>query len=405
MADENLRMVAEVVDRFSGPLNNLRTQLNGVKASPHMAAMKRDFVEIEGSVSKAANTVRNALSPALASMGVASLGATIGIAAVGSAVANMVTGAADLRRFSNEVGVSIDKLRELSAVGQRFGIDPGQMQQALRGAQATAQDFAQRGQKFTDLMSKFPEALGKPLASSKSMDEFVENAIRGLMTIENHQKRSEAATEIFGSNIFAGVTGAEFETALKAARENLAKLPKDAAEAAEQLRQRLYGLREQIEAFRDKAFAPFIPKIEEFVRGLSSIGTAEVDNPKLAALVDDTRKWIEETDWKKAGREFGGEFVSALNDIKDAIKTIQEFRNSAVGPGSEDTPGGALWVNKHLFGGRKLRNIAPTSCGTRPRRARLRSKPKRRRCRKTTAISRSWARLRRRPGSRRTRRS
>ena len=203
--DEQLRMVAEVVDRFSGPLSNLRNQLNNVKASPHMAAMKRDFTDVESSVGKAANTIRNALSPALSALSVGSLGATVGIGGIASMIPSFVTGAADIRRFSGEVGLTMDKLRELNAVGQRFGIDPSQMQQALRSAQQTADDFRKHGQIYTDLMAQFPETIGKPLAESKSFDEFVAKAIEGIMKIPNAVQRADAATKIFGSNLFAGV--------------------------------------------------------------------------------------------------------------------------------------------------------------------------------------------------------
>ena len=203
--DEQLRLVAEVVDRFSGPLSNLRNQLNNVKSSPHMAAMKRDFTDIETGVGKAANQIRNSLGPALSALGVTSLGATIGIAGIGTAVAGMVTGAADIRRFAGEVGLSAEKLRELNALGQRFGIDPSQMQSGLRQLQGAAEDFRKHGQLYTDTMARFPETLGKPLASSKTMGEFVDNALQGLLRIENKAVQAEIGTKLFGFNPVAGL--------------------------------------------------------------------------------------------------------------------------------------------------------------------------------------------------------
>lgn len=57
--DDTLRLTAQVVDQFSGPLRNLRSQLAGMReaAVPAATAMKAGMVEVDLATNRATGRV------------------------------------------------------------------------------------------------------------------------------------------------------------------------------------------------------------------------------------------------------------------------------------------------------------------------------------------------------------
>ncbi|MCJ2010968.1 hypothetical protein, partial [Methylobacterium sp. J-076] len=87
MADERLRLVAEVQDQFTGPLDKLNAKLQRTAAAGSQAAkdMRKDFEGFHGSIGKL-NTTLGSMSAPFTALGLASGGAALSMGAIGTAL-------------------------------------------------------------------------------------------------------------------------------------------------------------------------------------------------------------------------------------------------------------------------------------------------------------------------------
>ena len=132
MADDVLRMQAEVVDRFTGPLRSLQSQLRGIQSGSGVKAIKDGFDSAEKSALALGNSVRTVVNPALAAVGITGLGVAAALAGVGAALRGFSTDTAKLSFLSREVGVSAERLRVLESVGSKFGLSAEEMAGGVR---------------------------------------------------------------------------------------------------------------------------------------------------------------------------------------------------------------------------------------------------------------------------------
>src|SRR4051812_34196543 len=92
MADEALRMQAEVVDKFTAPLRALQNQLRGIQSGPGIKGLKADFDAAATAARNVGTVVGTVVTPAITAVGVAGVGLAGALAGV----------AASLRGFSTE---------------------------------------------------------------------------------------------------------------------------------------------------------------------------------------------------------------------------------------------------------------------------------------------------------------
>src|SRR5215210_3235511 len=121
MADQNLRLTAEVVDRFSGPLRQLREQLRGIQAGPGLKTLQADLRGAPQVVQGTADVIRRSLGPALLGLGVSGLGVSGAIAGVAAALKGFAPSGSGLALRSREACISADRLRVFEGVAQRWG--------------------------------------------------------------------------------------------------------------------------------------------------------------------------------------------------------------------------------------------------------------------------------------------
>jgi hypothetical protein len=133
--DETVKIVVEVVDKFSKPLNDLKKEMESFadKGGKSATAVKTKFDELRTSVAGAASNIVNLLTPGLRSLGFAftTLAATVGVAV--GALKGFAGHIETLSRLNRETGLAIDKMREMEAVGRRLGLTVGEVQQGFRG--------------------------------------------------------------------------------------------------------------------------------------------------------------------------------------------------------------------------------------------------------------------------------
>ncbi|CAA2160721.1 hypothetical protein MBRA_05877 [Methylobacterium brachiatum] len=108
MADEALRMQAEVVDRFSGPLKALRAQLldTSRQGAAHGETLAKGLGRVEGAARSAGQAAQTVLNPALATIGVTSLGTGVAVAGVVNALNSLSGSLSSLGQLGREIGAN-----------------------------------------------------------------------------------------------------------------------------------------------------------------------------------------------------------------------------------------------------------------------------------------------------------
>jgi hypothetical protein len=130
-SDETLRLVAELLDRTSGPLKDIQKSLKAtadVAKSMHAAGVSqakehaKAYKELHDSIAKIKSTALDVVRPGMEALGVTAFSIAGAIAAVASAVKNFGDAGQTLTYLNRQSGVSIGMLRGLAEAGKAFGI-------------------------------------------------------------------------------------------------------------------------------------------------------------------------------------------------------------------------------------------------------------------------------------------
>ena len=140
MADEKLRLEAEVRDNMSGPLRKIKDLLNSVRASPSMKAATAEMQNLGAATSKFAGFGGSAAS-ALDAIGIGGLATAGSLAAVVIQMRALGERALDMRELGRETGVSVDWLNAFSHAGLSFGVSADAMQNSLAHLSAQMPEF------------------------------------------------------------------------------------------------------------------------------------------------------------------------------------------------------------------------------------------------------------------------
>ena len=143
-----MRLVAEVVDRFSGPMRDMQKSLRALSNSAksthqtntaHVRDQAKAYAGLDQSVKQIRDRTKSMLVPALAAAGVSILSVGAAVAAIVKATQSFGEATKKLSFMSRETGLTIAKLRELDELAKRVGTTP----EAMRaGEQAFASTWS-----------------------------------------------------------------------------------------------------------------------------------------------------------------------------------------------------------------------------------------------------------------------
>lgn len=144
--DESLRLVAEVQDKFIGPLGNLKRMMADLAnaGAGHNDTLEKGFGKVTGGVRAAESAVASGLNPALRTLGVTSLTVTGAVLGVGAALKSFASGGAALGQLARDTGIGAQTLREVQGILGKVGVDAATSGQALQQF-AEAARLAHRG--------------------------------------------------------------------------------------------------------------------------------------------------------------------------------------------------------------------------------------------------------------------
>jgi hypothetical protein len=240
MADqeEAVKIVIEVVDKFSKPLVDLRKDLGNLadKGGDGAVRTATSFTVLRESIHTVSRSVTSTLMPSLKVLGLGFAGVAGTLATFVAGLKNLGGGIAELTRLSTETRLGIDKMRELESVGRRVGISSEQMRSGFRGF-AEEMDKLRMGVGGADGLQAFFSQhgigwAGRELISIKDVNKQLDYALELVDRIDDpRQKRLVLERLQLPSNL-AQVPRAERQRAIEEYRKTVGPLNKETKEAS-----------------------------------------------------------------------------------------------------------------------------------------------------------------------------
>ena len=199
--------------------------------------------------------------------------AAIAAAVVGitRAMRGMVQDLNQIGSAASQIGVTAETYQELEYWGSQNGVSAASMESAVSEVNLMMGKAMQGNDRAAETLRKYGVDMKKLEAGSLETDQALETIIQSLSEIENEQRRSAAAAEIFGTQI-----GRELMPALKdgsmsfdEARKQTERLglvvSDDAVKAAQQLQNSWENIRLVLDVFKRDAILLFFPVMTRLI--------------------------------------------------------------------------------------------------------------------------------------------
>ena len=314
MADERLRLVAEVTDGFTGPLGRMQTALRRTSevGSQGATALRKDFEGVHTALGKTQGVLQG-MTPVLSAFGSGAFSAALSVTGVATALRNFAGNTQALSTMSRETGISIDKLRALGALGERFGVSTETMNGAVRNLAKNMYELRQRfGETYSGLQRMNLGELAEQLVSAPNMEAATKRVIEGLGKIRDPEVRRRAAALLGAEELasLAAEVGGQYESVLADIAKRLGKTTQQQVDAAKRFEQTLSELRQNIDGLTHEAMAPLLDKMNEFVKALQSPEAMQTFNGLLGDIAATARTTKQEFEaivaaWGKLKDYFG----------------------------------------------------------------------------------------------------
>ncbi|MCJ2099189.1 phage tail tip lysozyme [Methylobacterium sp. E-046] len=367
MADETLRMRAEVEDRFSGPLKALRSQLldTSRQGAAHGENLAKGLGKVEGAARSAGQAAQTVLNPALAMVGVTSLGTGVAVAGVVNALNSLGSSLSSLGQLGRETGMAADQLRIFQSVAGKFGVSGDASSAAAKTFSQNMRDI-RRGvgetMGFLQSQNQVVAQFAIKLKGTTNNDEALKMTEQFLEQIPNAVDRGRFAEKLFG-NMDLGRLGDKHLGAIRdlnaKTAEKLGPLDPKTVESAERYERALSNLRSSMQRVGVAIASELMVPAERFTSWMDDIASG-----KRKALIDGLRQGMHDIgdelgkiDWKAAGQSAEQMLTSTTMLVKPLAESVKEIA-AAIKSFNEGKPAEAM---RHLDGGSGplARRLAP----------------------------------------------
>ncbi|MFK5598339.1 hypothetical protein ACFZ8E_15305 [Methylobacterium sp. HMF5984] len=311
MADDRLRLVAEVQDGFTGPLAKLETALGRAAKTGTQAGKdsKRDFDGFHGTLGKTTAALQG-MTPVLSGLGLVGLTAGVSLGTMTAALSGFSRGTQQLAIMSKETGLAVDQLRAFSALGERFGVSAETMQGGVRKfADEMSQMRKRYGQTYLDLQQMNLGELVEQMVSSPNMKAALDTFMDSVSQIGDPVKRRKVVEMMLGSDQIAAVAG-QLTGRYRQVMDEILKAQGQTTDAQIKAAQRfetaLSRVRENMDGLRTEALTPLLEQLSALVE---KFGSAE----SMAAFA----KQLEEI----------GKFArTTVQEFEAIVRTYEKFK-------------------------------------------------------------------------------
>ena len=280
--DEVVKIVVEVVDKFSKPLDDMRKQLNSVGDKAQGAdKLQGHFENFRKAVRNVGSALNVTLLPALRSLGLGFAGIAATIFATVTALKGFAGNLDVLSRLSRETGLTIDNMRELEAVGRRVGATTAEMRQGFRDFAAEMHKIRAHVQSetLTGLREAGLNEYANRLRQAKTTAEAEALMFQELDRIRDPTERRRFLALHFFPPEFAAATRAERERLVAEYRKQVGATDKGAIDASKRFEKSLWDLGNSWEALtkqmaRDGTLEGVVKSLELSLDSIDKINNA-----------------------------------------------------------------------------------------------------------------------------------
>ncbi|TCR60937.1 hypothetical protein [Bosea sp. BK604] len=315
MADENLRLRAEVVDAFSGPLRTLRSMLQGVSSAAPTEKLKSGMEGATRAATAFGREINNTVTPALNAAGIAGLTVSGVLAGVGLAVRSFTGATAGLALLSRETNMTVQSMRVLEEVGKRFNVAPEAMQQTFRQFAENSRLFRKGlGDTFTWLnsqggvTSRWAQQLRADLNAGLNPDEAYKRSLQFMRRIRDPIERGLFAERLFGNRQLGLLGSEDIGKLIDDVEKKLGQLPKGAVESAMELKRSWDDFITSMVRMRDTAAVTILPMLKD--------------------ITDATEKWLNNPETKTGIKAFFHEIEEGAKAAFSSVKTFVDVLNA-----------------------------------------------------------------------------
>ncbi|MCJ2023383.1 hypothetical protein [Methylobacterium sp. J-067] len=270
MADERLRLVAEVQDQFTGPLDKLNTALRRTASTGTQTGkdLAKDFEGFHGTLGKATSALQGMISP-LQSLGVVGLGAGLGLGGIATALRSFSSGTQQLSILSKETGLAVNELRAFGTMGERFGVSADTMQGGVKRFGDEMYKLRHRyGEVYSELQAMNLGDMLEKMIASPNMSKALESAIEGIGQIQNPVVRRKVAEMLLGSDQFGAIAAELKDKYRKVLTEIIAAqgdLTKDTEKAAAEFEKNMSRMGNAAERLKLNTLGPLLKGLNTIV--------------------------------------------------------------------------------------------------------------------------------------------
>ena len=341
MADEALRMRAEVVDAFSGPLKSLRSQLLDVsrQGASHGETLAKGMGKAEAAIQTTARSATTILNPALATVGITGLTAGAAVAGVAMSLNKLSSGLSSLGALSRETGVAAGTLQTFGAVARKFGLEQdavaagtktfaGNMREFSRGIGETYQWINRQG---TDAAGRQAfQSFAKDIRGTTDEGEKLRKSLTFMETIKNPVERGIFAQHVFGNADFGRIADGhlgKLADVWNAQKQRLGPLDPKAILQAEKFEQAIADLRTSMQTIGTTIARQVLPYASEFTQWVDGIAKDQRGDfvKGLRTGLEDISRELNAIDWKGAGASAKEMLVSTTMLVRPLAESVKEI--------------------------------------------------------------------------------
>lgn len=350
MADEALRMQAEVQDKYSGPLKALRTQLLDVArtGANHSETLAKGFKGVEGAMQSTARTASSLINPAFAALGVTGLTAGAAVAGISNALSKLTGNMSGLGQLNRDTGIAAKTLQEFGAVAGRFGIEQEAVANGARNFAGQMRLFSRStGEAFQWIVRQGTDAAGRKAFQDFATDlqkttdegEKLKKALAFMETIRNPVERGIFAQQFFGNQDLARVADGHLGKVVdlfKKARDKIGTFNPDDIINAEKFDRSISDLQGSMSRFGLLIARELLGPATQFTTWINEL-VSDQRGDLLKGLregLQGIKKELGEINFKQAGDDavaflkegtaLAGTMAKAFHEIAEAIHAIRD---------------------------------------------------------------------------------
>ncbi|WP_024340982.1 hypothetical protein [Bradyrhizobium japonicum] len=329
-----MRLVAEVVDKYSGPLKSMMDALKKIgdgsrkvhdEGRKHVNQHHKAYHELREQMAKVKETTTDVLRPAFNALGLSALSVAGGIAAVSEAVKGFGEYGEKLEFAHRASGLMMNSVRGLAEANQKYGVSTDETIKSLEQFGAHMDELHRRSPAYINawkaLGANAWRDIGSPLAQLDGRrEEQLRKAMELIPRIRDVDQRKRVLGLLGLPENWAYLTDKEMQEMRRKSDEFNRRFPFN-AQAAHDAKHAWDELLTTFRGLKDEMSSAAAPGITE---GLKSIQDF-VHDPEIRAIwndINDGAKKLEET---FKGWGISPSLKSDLQDIKAIIDGIKWF--------------------------------------------------------------------------------